>query len=114
MTTVRKLRYAAVLVTVLLCRGALAPRRHAETLTWRKARSFCEQRITAGQLLEFKNAVQATPRDAEPYYQLSLAAIASSDFRTAVISLRKALDLNPNHTGARLKISQIMASASEG
>jgi tetratricopeptide (TPR) repeat protein len=64
-------------------------------------------------ILEFKNAVQATPKDAEPYYQLGMAATGAGDLRTAILSYKKALDLDPKHAGAQLKLSQIMARASE-
>ena len=64
-------------------------------------------------ILEFSNARQAMPRDAEPYYQIALASLALLDVRTALEGLKKTLDLNPNHAGAQLKMAQLLASASD-
>jgi tetratricopeptide (TPR) repeat protein len=64
-------------------------------------------------ILEFRNAAKAMPKDPEPYYQLGMAASAAGDLRTAILSYRKALDLDPKHAGAQLKLAQIMARTSE-
>src|SRR5579862_49315 len=53
-------------------------------------------------ILEFRNAAQVMPRDAEPQYQLGLTYLATGGASTAVAALRKALELNPKHTGAQL------------
>jgi tetratricopeptide (TPR) repeat protein len=60
-------------------------------------------------VLHFKNAVQAQPRDAEPYYQLGLAYLALNDLNSAASNFRKASELNPKHTAAQLKLAQIMS-----
>jgi tetratricopeptide (TPR) repeat protein len=62
-------------------------------------------------VLEFKNAARAMPKDAEPYYQLGLASLASGDLKMAVAALRKATELSPKHTGAQLKLAELMASS---
>src|SRR5580658_2420741 len=64
-------------------------------------------------ILQFRNAVQATPKNAEAYYQLSLAFLASGDLADGVASLRKALELNPKHRPAQLRMAQIMSMASD-
>jgi tetratricopeptide (TPR) repeat protein len=63
--------------------------------------------------LEFRNAIQANPREAEPYYQLALADIALSDYRGAVAALLSAVDRNPKHFGAQLKLAQLMLTSKE-
>src|SRR5512132_2250682 len=45
-------------------------------------------------ILQFKNAIQAMPKDPEPYYQLGLSYMATGDLRTAVACFRKATELN--------------------
>jgi tetratricopeptide (TPR) repeat protein len=61
--------------------------------------------------LEFRNALKAKPRDPEVYYQLGLADIGANDIREAALCLRKAIELNPKHVGAQLRLAQLMASA---
>ncbi len=48
-------------------------------------------------VLEFKNAVQAMPDDAESYYQLGVAYDASGDAKGAYAGLKKAVQLDPKH-----------------
>lgn len=60
-------------------------------------------------VLQFRNAIQAMPADAEPYYQLGLAYLSDGKLTDAVISLKKATDLNPRHTDAQVKLAELMA-----
>ncbi len=60
-------------------------------------------------ILEFRNAAQAMPKDAEPYYQIGLASLDGRDVRTAIAAFRKALDLNPKHAGAQLQMAELMS-----
>ena len=59
-------------------------------------------------ILEFQNAAQAMPRDAEPYYQVGLAYLQTGNLAMAVPALRKATELNPKHSGAQLKLAELM------
>src|SRR5947209_196050 len=62
-------------------------------------------------MLEFQNAARATPKDAEPYFQIGTALVAAGDLRAAVVAFKQALDRNPKHTGAQLGIAQLMTVA---
>ena len=64
-------------------------------------------------ILELRNAVRTTPNNAEAFYQLGLAYFAAGDLRLGVATLRKALELNPKHGGAQLRMAQLMAMASD-
>lgn len=64
-------------------------------------------------ILQFRNAVQATPAEAEPYYQLSRAYFAAGDVKLSINSLRKALDVNPRHSASRLWMAQLQTMASD-
>jgi tetratricopeptide (TPR) repeat protein len=64
-------------------------------------------------ILQFRNAVQTTPKNAEAYYQLSIADLTNGDLPNGVASLRKALELNPKHRPAQLRMAQLMAMASD-
>ena len=61
--------------------------------------------------LEFRSAAQAVPADAEPYYQLGLAALGMGDANGAYRALRKAVELNPKHSAAQLKLAQLMVGS---
>src|ERR1017187_1894358 len=76
-----------------------------------KGRKEFEKKNYAVAVLHFKNAMAAQPRDAEPYYQLGLAHLASNDPNTAASYFRKASELNPKHTGAQLKLAELMSTS---
>jgi len=63
-------------------------------------------------ILEFRNATAAMPKDAEAFYQLGLAYEATGKaefFQLAFDSLRRAAQLNPKHTAARLEMAKLEA-----
>jgi tetratricopeptide (TPR) repeat protein len=62
-------------------------------------------------ILEFRSACAAMPGDAEPYYQLGLASLQAGQAAASVAAFRKATELNPKHTGAQLKLAELMASS---
>jgi tetratricopeptide (TPR) repeat protein len=99
---------AAALLAILLfgCGGSPEARRDRFLS---RGKTFLQKREYARAVLEFKSASAVMPKDAEPYYQTGLAAIAAGDIKTAISSLRRALELNPKHAGARLKIAQMMS-----
>ena len=61
-------------------------------------------------VIEFRSAAQATPKDPEVFYQLGVAYLASGDPQKGVAAIRKAIELNPKHSGARLRLAELMAS----
>jgi tetratricopeptide (TPR) repeat protein len=71
---------------------------------------FARQKDWPRALLEYRAAAQAIPKDSEPYYHLGLAYQQMNDPENAVRVYRQALDRNPNHSGARLKLAGIMAT----
>ena len=64
-------------------------------------------------ILEFRNAARLTPKNPEVYYQLGLAHLMSGDSRNGIGSLRKALELNPKHEAAQLRMAQLMTQAND-
>ena len=63
-------------------------------------------------VIEFRNAVKATPKNADAFYQLGLAYLAAGDVKMGIGSLREAIALNPTHRAARLQLAELMASTS--
>lgn len=82
-----------------------------ETRYLQKGKKEFEKRNYAVAVLHFKNASEAKPWDAEPYYQLGLAYLAENDFKSAAAAFRKATDVNPRHTSAQLKFAEMLAAA---
>jgi tetratricopeptide (TPR) repeat protein len=75
-----------------------------------KGKALLEKKDYSRAILEFRNASQAMPNDAEPYYQFAVASLAVGDYQAGVLSLKKTLDLNAKHAGAQLRMAQLMAS----
>lgn len=76
-----------------------------------KGRREFEKKNYAVANLHFKNASAAKPWDAEPYYQLGLSYLAGNDFKSAAADFQKAAEVNPRHTGAQLKLAELMAGS---
>ncbi len=63
--------------------------------------------------LEFRNAIQIAPSDAEPYYQLGLTYLGAGNRSQAASCFRKATELNPKHAAAQLKLAGMLAAAGD-
>lgn len=111
MTIIRKQIGVACLVVLTVGVGACArtPMQKRDRFL-QSGKKLFEKRQYARAILDFKNAVAAMPKDAEPYYQLGRTYAAQHEFQTAVNVLQKALQLNAGHAGAQLELSKIMAS----
>ena len=75
----------------------------------KRAESLAAAKDFARASLELKNASAAMPKDPEPYYRQGLIALELHNPSFAMTNFRKALELNPNHSGAKLKIAEIMS-----
>jgi len=110
--TVRlKRRVFSVGVVILVLCGCSQSPQAREARYLEKGKKEFQQKNYAVAILQLKNAAQAQPRDAEPYYQLGLAYLASNDFNTAAAYFRRATELNPKHTGAQLKLAELMSTS---
>jgi tetratricopeptide (TPR) repeat protein len=63
--------------------------------------------------LSYRNAATATPKDAEPYYRLGLLYLKVNDPQSAVRMFRSALDRDPVHRGAQLKLAELLTTSKE-
>ncbi len=72
-----------------------------------------EQKEYDRAILEFKNAVQVAPKNAEAHYQLGLAHLAVGDDGLAAGDFRRATELNPHYTEAQLKRAQILSTTTD-
>lgn len=106
-----KRRTLSIGVMILILSGCSQSPQAREARYLEKGKKEFQQENYAVAILHFKNAMQAQPRDAEPYYELGLAYLASHDFNTAAAYFRKASELNPKHTGAQLKLAELMSTS---
>lgn len=64
-------------------------------------------------VLQFRNAVQTTPQNAEAYYQLGVALLAAGDAANGIASLRRAMDIDPNHAASHLRMAELMVTTND-
>jgi tetratricopeptide (TPR) repeat protein len=64
-------------------------------------------------VLDFRNAVAIAPNDAEAYYQLGWSLLQQGRLRDAAAAMRKAIELNPRHTGAQVKLAELLVLAGD-
>jgi tetratricopeptide (TPR) repeat protein len=109
-----RVRMTCVLILLVLISGACnrSPEARRDRFIAR-GKAFLQKHDYSRAVVEFKNAAQATPKDAEPYYQIGVASFGGGDVRTAIVAFKKALEINPKHAGAQLRMAQLMANASE-
>ncbi|HTT63546.1 MAG TPA: tetratricopeptide repeat protein [Bryobacteraceae bacterium] len=74
---------------------------------------FLQRKDYARAGLEFRNAIQLAPADAEPYYQLGLTYLDAGNRTLAASCFRKAVQVNPRHAGAQLKLASMLAEVND-
>lgn len=79
----------------------------------KKGKADLSKKDFARAILEFKNAATIRPHDAEAYYQLGLAYLASHLYSPAVTVLRRATELNPKDARARVKLAEILTASQQ-
>jgi tetratricopeptide (TPR) repeat protein len=97
------------LAVCLLFSGCSPEAREARYL--KSGKAMMERKDYSRAVIQFRNAIQAKPRDAEPYYQLAMAYLALRDGKLAYANLLKAVDLNPKHQQAQLKLAEILGAS---
>ncbi len=103
---------ALVLSTGLLCLLVSCSRDPVkkEATFLQTGRKHVEAKDFERAIIDFRNAAQAMPKDAEPHYQLGLVYLQTGDAQAAVNELVKAVKLNPNHFAAQLKLAELMTA----
>src|SRR5215469_11628792 len=102
-----------VVVAVAMVSGCSQSPQAREAKYLDKAKDQYQKKNYAVAVLHLKNAIRAQPKDAEPYYQLGLAYEGLDDFARAAASFQKAVELNPKHTGAQLKLVLLMLTSND-
>jgi tetratricopeptide (TPR) repeat protein len=103
MERARKLKTAAITISVVLLLGACAgdPQK-AKAKYLAAGQQYMKKGQYGDASVEFRNAVRIDPRLVDAYYQLAQADIAQHDWQGAYASLEKAIELDPRRLDARL------------
>ena len=72
---------------------------------------FLAKKDYARATLQFRNAIQVAPKDAEAHYELALAYLGLGGTQQAVGELNKAAELDPKHLPTQLKLAELMATS---
>jgi tetratricopeptide (TPR) repeat protein len=102
---------AGVLIAALVLIGCSASPQAKAAKSLKRGEVLLEKKDFPRALLEFKNASQAKPNDAEPYYQMGLAYLGLSNVPAAAAMFRRATELDPKHDRAQLKLAEILTSS---
>jgi tetratricopeptide (TPR) repeat protein len=106
-----KTAYVSLIVFALGCVACATSPQAKEARFLKRGQALIAQKEYSRAILEFRNAVTAVPHDAEPYYQLGMAYLGSGDPASAAKSFERATTLNPRHSGAQLKLAELMTTA---
>jgi tetratricopeptide (TPR) repeat protein len=98
----------AAILTLSACHRSPEAR---EAAFLEKGKKELEKKNYAVAVLDFKNAAQAKSWDAEPHYQLGRSYLAANQPGFAAAELREAVELNPRHTAAQLKLAELLATS---
>lgn len=104
--------WAIVFVAIIAGGCARSPQAYRDKYL-AQGRALASKKDYSRAILAFKNAAQAMPNDAEVHYWMGRTALEAGDLRTGVFSLRRAVELNPRHRDAQLKLAEVMAEGNE-
>ncbi len=103
---------APLLILIALTTGACTQSPQAREARFiKRGKEAMKKKDFSKASLEFRNAVQVAPRDAEAWYQLGESYLAAGAFQQSAAALRKATELNPKHVEAQLQVSGMMAAS---
>lgn len=101
----------ACLIVTLAFTGCMRSPEAKSAKYMQAGKKLLDQHDPARAVLQFRNAVQSTPKNAEAHYQLALAYLAAGDIAGGYNSLRQAVKLNPKHAEAQLRLSALLVSS---
>jgi tetratricopeptide (TPR) repeat protein len=76
-----------------------------------RGQQYLEDKKISRAILEFRLAQRLDPQSADVYFQLANGYLAAGQQAAAYVNLRKALQLDPNHGGAKRAVAQLLASS---
>ena len=103
-----RLFLAAILAVSLLALGCMKSPEEKYADYMASGLQYAEDGDWASALIEFKNAARTDAEQAEPYYQMALAEMATGAMQDAVNSVQRAVSLDPDHVDANLLLARFM------
>ena len=100
---------AALILTLLALSGCHRSPEARKAKFLASGKAFMEAKDYPRAILQFRNAVQAVPKDAECSYQLALAYLANNQLREGYALLKNTIKLDPNHKAAKVKFDEFEA-----
>ena len=110
-------RSAEFIAVMLVCVGCAVisgctkspAEKHAKFME--SGKQYFAQKDYQRAIIEFTNASQIRPNDAETQYQLAMADWGAGRFKEAYVGLKKATEINPSHAEAQTKLAELMATS---
>lgn len=99
-----------IVVLIALASCARSPQQKAAAYLQR-GQAQMARRDYPRAILEFQNALKAMPADAEAAYQLGLAFLSAGNQAGAASAFQQATRINPQHSGAQVKLAELMAAS---
>ena len=109
-TTIAFLLLAIATAGALSCRRS--PQQNYASLI-ESGNRYLAQKDYVRATIQFRNAAQVAPKNAEPLYQLGLAYLAAGSVTEGVGALVKATTLDPKHAGAQVTLAELLASSQD-
>src|ERR1017187_2986997 len=107
----RLVAVALLTITAVLLAGCRTPeQKKARFLA--TGNQLLEKKDYQRAALQFKNAVQLGPKDADAHYGLAQAYLALGGFQQAASELYKATELDPKNAKAQLSLAELLAGSS--
>jgi len=103
-----RLFVAAILALSLLTVGCMQSPEEKYADYMASGLQYAEESDWASALIEFKNAARTDANQAEPYYQMALAQMATGAMQDAVNNVQQAVNLDPDHVDANLLLARFM------
>src|SRR5712675_2239016 len=100
--------FALALLMIAWTLASCASPQQKEAKLLASGKKFVADKDYAHAVLQFRNAIQAMPRDTEPRYQLALAYLKIGSYAAAAGELRRVIDLDPKHIEAKLQLARLM------
>lgn len=103
-----KLTAASIIVMALASCGGKEDRKASYL---EKGKAYLEEKNYDKARIEFKNVLQIDPKFADAYFYMGRLEEKNKEYIKAVGNYKKAIELNPNHVSAKVKLAAIFIMA---